>query len=184
MRRIHKVLLFAAATALIVGGAAYHLHRYPAYLHLSHRIIVARWLLRHPEMRLARPEDCGDCQEAIGAVKANSSGDQYNIPGFTPYYSRGDFNRDGREDFAVAIIDTKQNKFAFTVLIFNGPLNALKSMPAFQQDGLELRGGGLFFFPNRTINGNALIAGPFESDNTVLFKPVGATYEMDEGEED
>ena len=87
-------------------------------------------------------------------------------------------------DFAVLVLDENEREAPFSVLIFNGPLQATHSTPAFVSDGLPLWGGGLFFFSGRAPPGNALIAGPFNSDDTVLFLPDGDTYKPDYGDED
>ena len=170
--------------AIVGGGVAWHLHRYPAYLRPADRIIIARWLLRNPGYRLARPADCGDCETQVSDLRDTHAGPESLIPGFTPYYARGDFNQDGKMDFALAVIDENAGESPFSVLIFNGPLNALNSTPAYISEGLSLGGGGLFYFPNRTDHDNALMAGPFNSDNTVLFSPQGDTYVPDYGDDE
>ncbi len=38
-----------------------------------------------------------------------------------PYYAVGDFNGDGKEDFAVALINKDKRKSKFAIAVFNGP---------------------------------------------------------------
>jgi hypothetical protein len=184
MRSVRRVLWPLGVLVILGCGGAWHLHRYPAYLRPTDRVIVIRWLLRHPGYRLARPADCGDCAAQINELRGGREPPDSRIPDFTPYYARGDFNRDGIPDLAVAVIDDSTPDASFNVLIFNGPLEAMRSAPVFVSESLDLRGGGLFFFPDRRDLDNALLAGPFNSDNTVLFQAQGDSYATDYGEDE
>lgn len=178
-----KWLLWLLTGLVILGaGIGWHLRQYPPYLRPVDRIIIARWMLNHPGYRLARPADCGKCSSQINDLRNGSGDPEFLIPDFTPYYARGDFNRDGKMDFAVAVMDDNARESPFTILVFNGPLAAMRSVPAFASEELPLWGGGLFYFPQRKTPDNALIAGPFNSDDTVLFVPHGDTYEPDYGD--
>ena len=184
MRRFRWVIWPLAALGILGSGGAWHFHRYPAYLRPVDRVIVVRWLLRHPGYRLARPADCGDCEAQIRELRDGREAPESSIPDFTPYYARGDFNQDGKTDLAVAVIDEAAQDSRFNVLIFNGPLEAINSRPVFASEGLDLRGGALFFFPHRPARDNALMAGPFNSDNTIQFTSQGGTYVPEYGEEE
>ena len=62
---------------------------------------------------------------------------------------RGDFNRNGVEDFALAVIDPSKQKNKFALLIFNGPFKLGAAIPAFMKSDLDLRCEGLFYGPPR-----------------------------------
>ena len=81
----------------------------------------------------------------------------------------GDFNRDKRQDFAVALIDKRKKKDKFAVAIFNGSVGKISS-PAFFEEGWDLSDGGL------SGCGVGVIVGPFESDNCVILSPRGKKY--------
>lgn len=91
--------------------------------------VLVTWLAQHPEYRAAVDSDCA-CDEAL---RLN--------PGEHPYTAAGDFNHDGKKDFAATVIHKKNRKFA--LLIFNGPIGGLQPI-LFAKD-LDLRRQGLFF---------------------------------------
>ena len=88
----------------------------------AHKKIVENWLVKHPDVRLATDGDCG-CKDDIEAIRKYDS--FWKNTDFHPYYAVGDFNDDGQEDFAVAVIEKHPRKF-LTVLIFNGPFKLPK----------------------------------------------------------
>lgn len=61
---------------------------------------------------------------------------------YHPYYAFGDFNADRKEDFAVALVNTRKNKDRFAVAVFNGPFGVNRT-PAYYADGWDLSDGGL-----------------------------------------
>src|SRR4051812_46149015 len=101
----------------------------PAYMNAQHRAVLQRWLKRERNLRarrgeekerkekreeereeeksarnlrVARDEDCGQCADDI-ARESKARGSDYH-----PYYAVGDFNGDGKQDFAVALIEMKE----------------------------------------------------------------------------
>jgi hypothetical protein len=86
----------------------------------------------------------------------------------------GDFNGDGRIDFAVALVDPKTQKF--TMLVFNGPLRSNEA-PSFVDADLSMFGIGFFFGPPRP-KPFRLVVGAFESEGYRLI-PKGQTYRLE-----
>ena len=132
-----------------------------------HRATLERWLQGKPALRLATEKDCQN-KEGLAASRAEYGRD------YQPYYAVGDFNRDGQQDFAVALINGQKRSRKFAIAIFNGPFNQKRTnLPAFFTEGSDLSEGGLF-----VLSGNRLVAGVFQSDNCVVLRPRGRTYAM------
>jgi hypothetical protein len=132
-----------------------------------HRATLESWLQSKPRLRLAIEKDCLN-REGLAASRA-----EYG-PDYQPYYSVGDFNRDGQQDFAVALINGQNPSRKFAIAIFNGPFNQKRpSLPAFFAEGMDLSEGGLV-----VLSGGRLVAGVFQSDNCVVLRPRGRTYVM------
>ena len=125
-------------------------------------------------LRRATDADCGDCADDIAELRAGSSGAWTPVPDYAPYQAVGDFNNDGKIDFAVVLIDTSKQARPFVLAIFNGPLRAEMPKPSFIKNGLDLRGGGLFFGPPRP-KPYRLIVGHFGAEGVEL-NPRGASY--------
>ncbi len=138
-----------------------------SHLRPQHMEVVERWLARKPGLRLATEADCTN-KEGLAFIR-KEEGRNYH-----PYYAVGDFNGDGKEDFAVAFVKMRKSKWPFTVAIFNGPI-AGNSVPAFTTDD-DLRSGGIFYKPKAKPREGRLIVGVFESDDCVILRPRGKTY--------
>lgn len=77
-----------------------------------------------------RPATVADCEDRGGLSQAYAEwGSDYH-----PYYRIDDFNRDGRDDFAVALVDPAKKKDRFTIATFHGG----KTAPAFLQPNRDL----------------------------------------------
>lgn len=138
-----------------------------ADLRAPHRATVERWLRGKPALRLATENDCQN-KEGLAASRQEYGRD------YQPYYAVGDFNRDGQQDFAVALINGQKRSRKFAIAIFNGPFNQRRpSLPAFFAEGIDLSEGGLV-----VLSGSRLVAGVFQSDNCVVLRPRGRTYVM------
>lgn len=133
-----------------------------AHLSPQHREAVERWLAGKPNLRLATVADCLN-KDGLAATRKQFG------KGYHPYYAVGDFNRDKRNDFAVALVDKRKKKNKFAVAIFNGRVGK-DSVPAFFEEGWDLSDGGL------SDGGGGVMAGPFESDNCVILRPRGKRY--------
>lgn len=148
----------------------------PAYVHENHQLLLKYWLIQNPKYRVALESDCEECSEQIGFIRNGRDGPRFTIRDFTPYYTVGDLNHDGHEDFAIALIDSQKTEWRFTLLIFNGPFQNKFQKPAFKLDELSLTHGGLFFFSN--AENSTLSFGPFESDSGGLVTAIGPTYQV------
>lgn len=138
-----------------------------AHLGALHRATVERWLQGKPALRLAIEKDC---QNKAGL---EASRQEYGRD-YQPYFAVGDFNRDGQQDFAVALINSQKNPRRFAIAIFNGPFTQTRpTLPAFFAEGIDLSEGGLVVLAE-----HRLLAGVFQSDDCVVLRPRGRTYVM------
>jgi hypothetical protein len=136
------------------------------YLRAQHRTVLQQWLAQRSALRLATETDCAN-KEGLAATR------QENGRNYQPYYAVGDFNGDGHEDFAVALISPAKRSNKFAIAIFNGPFNSGRASAAFFTQGVDLSSGGLV-----VLSGNRLVAGVFQTDDCVLLRPRGRTYAM------
>lgn len=91
-----------------------------------------------------------------------------------PYYSIGDFNGDGRKDFAVLLIVKGKDEAALAV--FNAPFR--KAAPAYFERKFEKMGN--MYIAYNYMEKNRLYLGVFESDYycmTLIPKGRKYTYE-------
>ncbi|MBA3256255.1 MAG: hypothetical protein H0T64_06355 [Pyrinomonadaceae bacterium] len=77
---------------------------------------------------------------------------------YHPYYAVGDFNQDGREDFAVAFVNDRKRQRKFSFAIFNGPFGKSR-VPAYLDEKVDLSVMG-FFYGGR---GSDLLLGEFQA---------------------
>jgi hypothetical protein len=146
----------------------------PSYISPQHRIVLQQWLKREPDLRVATDADCGQCANDIANQRRLSGADYH------PYYVVGDFNGDGRQDFAVALIEMEADAEGrinqkFVVAVFNAPFSRRRVEPAFFKDNLNLRDGGLFFGPPRQ-RPDRLFIGLFTTDTGLTLIPRGRKY--------
>lgn len=100
----------------------------PSFINPTHRQIVQNFLKTRPYLRVATYADA-EHKEALESVSGGDYGENKS-----PYYAVGDFNHDGREDFAVAFVNTRQPK-QFVVAVFNGPFRNGKAIaPAYYNE--------------------------------------------------
>lgn len=139
--------------------------------------VLQNWLSRHAEYRAARDSDC-ECADDIAQMRAGAGGAWKPVPDYHPYVATGDFNGDGFEDFAVAVVERSNQEKNFALLVFNGPIKSDGASPAYMKSGLELKYKGLFYGPPRP-RPYRLLVGRFESDTASTLVPVGHTYRLD-----
>jgi hypothetical protein len=157
------------------GGAQAQQQELPSYLQdAQHRAVLQKWLKEESNLRLATDADCGQCEQEIANQRRLSGADYH------PYYVVGDFNGDGKKDFAVAAIEIEADAEGranqrFVVAVFNAPFTRRKPEPAYEKDALVLRDGGLFFGPPR-LKPYRLFVGLFGSDQGLTLVPKGKKY--------
>lgn len=138
-----------------------------SHLRPAHKVIVERWLKLRPDLRLATEADNKN-KEGLAGTRQDRG------PNYHPYYAAGDFNGDGKEDFAVVLVKKKTSQWPYVFAIFNGPVGQT-ARPTFSVDD-DLSDGGIFYNPKSPPRQFRLAFGPFESDNCVIVRPRGRTY--------
>lgn len=138
----------------------------PSYISGSQRATVANWLAKNPSLRVATDTDC-NCSREISHIRRGNGGVWKPNPSYHPFFTSGDFNGDGKSDFAVVLIDNVANMH---LAVFNGPI-APKSSPVFLDNK---HSGALFYGPPRPKPYH-LVIGEFGSEGAIL-KPKGKSY--------
>ena len=141
-----------------------------SHLRPQHRTVIQRWLKRQPELRLAIEEDVVYKEGLVEERRRQKRN-------YHPYYIAGDFNGDGSEDFAVALIDKRRRKGKFCIAIFNGPLTRA-GRPAFFARGFDLGYNGFFFGPPAP-SGMPLAMAPFVGDHAMYLHPREKSYRIE-----
>ena len=139
-----------------------------SYLRPEHKVIVEEWLKVRPDLRLAT--DADNINKDGLAVTRKERGKNYH-----PYYAVGEFNGDGKEDFAVAFVKKRKSKWPFVFAIFNGPLTK-GAKPSYSLDDADLADGGIMYSAKGSVRQGRLLFGTFESDNCVIVRPRGRSY--------
>jgi hypothetical protein len=170
--RSRAVVVPGLCVCLLMGPAAWAGHT----LAPSQQQVLKRWLVGHVNFRPATDEDCA-CAEDIALTKRGYGGEWAAVADYHPYVATGDFNSDGLEDFAVALVDKSQLENVFALVVFNGPLKPGAQQPAFMETGQAFTRQGLFFGAPRP-KPYRLIMGAFESEGGLL-QPKGKTYTWD-----
>ncbi len=140
----------------------------PEYVTVSDKLTLAAWLVSHPEYRVAADRDC-NCEADIQSIRKGGGAWKPN-PSYHPYYVSGDFNGDKKTDFAVILINTKENGKRY-LAIFNGPYKA-GSNPVY----LSPEEGALFYGQPRP-KPYRLIVGDFGTEGASL-EPKGNGYAL------
>ena len=134
-----------------------------AFSHLKpeHAAALKMWLAEHKEWEPAQKSDYN--QKFLKYAEADKTRKNYH-----PYYTTGDFNQDGREDFGIGLTDAKtRQKLAFAV--FNAPFDSGKT--AFFTDRTEKDDIIIF-------SGENLFLGPDYSDSGYILEPAGDEYKV------
>jgi hypothetical protein len=95
-----------------------------ASLPRAHAVALQRFLATHPNWEFLSDENCDPDAVRFGRKEFGAS--------FTPYYRQGDFNRDGRPDFAMVLVEdtpprvdpgrgeSDRPDFNLVIVVFNG----------------------------------------------------------------
>ena len=101
------------------------------------------------------------------------------------YYVKGDFNKDGKEDFAVLLVDNRKKDVDadwFSLAIFNAPFKKGKS-PSYYEENLHGITNCYIVFSDQFSEkpGKYLFLGKFESDYyCATYYPKGNTYRFED----
>jgi hypothetical protein len=96
---------------------------------------------------------------------------KFGVPDYHPYQASGDFNGDGKIDFAVTLAD-RATPASRAIVVFNAPFT---EKPAFFKQGVTKDESALFFFAEPRPKPWRLGYGAFQSEGTTLV-PTGNTY--------
>jgi len=134
-----------------------------SHLRSNHRQILSQWLSSHSEFRPAVEADCdrGELEFWREEIHAHEH----------PYYSVGDFNADGDEDFAVILL-AGQDEAA--LIVFNGPFT--RANPAYFERHFER--DGIYIVYDHVVS-KRLFLGILEGDSycmTLIPRGRGYTY--------
>lgn len=125
----------------------------------AHAEILAAWLKTKPHLKLARPGE-------FPADQLKRFRDWKKNPNAHPYYAAGDFNKDGREDFAVLLNNEKTGKERSLAVFEAGS----KAPDFFNQEMFE------HFILSFDREKKVLYISSFESDDGVILTPKGDSY--------
>ena len=162
-----------AATAMRASAAQSDV---PSFINPAHRQALQSFLKTKPYLRVATYADAED-KTKLEYVSNVTFGENKS-----PYYAVGDFNNDGREDFAIAFVNTRSPK-EFPVAIFNGPFRDGKWVaPAFYNEKRFGAADFLLSIKNDAGRDQLQVSIP-GGDMTVMLKPRrgGRGYYLWEG---
>jgi hypothetical protein len=160
----HITLLFALASYCVYAQKP---RDYFSHLQPRHRAILKKWLANRTWLRPATEDDFTD-KEGLAFLRREIG---KNIH---PYYSIGDFNNDGKKDFAVILIVKGKEEVALAV--FNAPFK--KAAPAYFERGFYKH--GRMYIAYNYMAENRLFLGVVEGDYycmTLIPKGRKYTYE-------
>jgi hypothetical protein len=141
---------------------------YYARFRPEHKRVLSKWLANKPSLRPAVESDCTD-KEYL-EITRRDWGKQ-----FDPYYVVADFNRDGKKDFAVLLVDSKNaDENGFAIAIFNAPFAGKTNPNYFERGYIGI--GNAYIVYNDMIK-RRLYLGIYESDfYCVTFYPKKTKY--------
>lgn len=144
---------------------------YYAHIKPAHGIVLDEWLRTKRYFRPAVEEIDNNTFQNDQEFFRSSLGE-----GNYQYYSVGDMNHDGKEDFAVLLADMRKYPDEidrFALAIFNAPFKT-GSLPAYYEDDLEFISNKYVVFDKR--GKHSLFLGQFESCGCAHYYPRGKTY--------
>ncbi|MDQ4120422.1 MAG: FG-GAP repeat protein [Acidobacteriota bacterium] len=157
-----KRLLFPVALFLLLAtqiNFAQDSTNYYAHLQPEHREALKIWLADKTGLRPAVESD---------ASKSDLEVWKRDNQNFFPYYAAGDFNQDGKEDFAV-FLKVEKTADDGAVVIFNAPFK--NSKPAYFKRGFQVHD----FYIEYSKEAKMLYLTKYETHG-VYFKAKGRKY--------
>jgi hypothetical protein len=156
-RRLFLIVLFLLLATQV--NFAQESTDYYAHLRPEHRGVLKKWLDKKTYLR--------------PAIEADSSKDDLEVwrrenKIFFPYYAFGDFNQDGKEDFAV-FLKVKNTEDNGAIAIFNAPFE--NSKPAYFKPGFQVKA----FYLEYVKDEKMLYLTKYETHG-IYFKAKGRKY--------
>jgi hypothetical protein len=168
MKGFRKSIYCAALLCLALTPAltATKQDAFPSNISAQHRTVLEKWLKQKPNLRVATAED-------LDADRMQLAKDMFPDRVASPFYVVGDFNRDGRKDFAVGLVIKNRPK-DLALAVFNAPFGRT-SAPAFYNENRFDR-SDLLFISTDERKRDILQIGTGSDTRTVLLKPKGRGY--------
>jgi hypothetical protein len=138
-----------------INKAAKPKRDYFAHLKPEHRAVLKAWLKDKPYLRPAIEEADSVYKDNRAAIP-ESIGKKVN-----QYYSVGDFNGDGKEDFAVLLADRRYADDGFALAVFNGKFSRGR-VPAYYEEKFDYISNSYLVFDG--VVKRRLFLGVFEGD--------------------
>jgi hypothetical protein len=142
-------------TSRVINMAAKAKRNYFAHLKPEHRAVLKAWLKGKPYLRPATEEADSVYKDNRTAI-SESIGKRAN-----QYYSVGDFNGDGKEDFAVLLADRRYAEDGFALAVFNGKFSRGRA-PAYYEEKFDYISNSYVVFDGAMKR--RLFLGVFEGD--------------------
>lgn len=153
-----KKLVFAALFALLAGQIAYSQDFYSQFKP-KHKKVLEKWLTGKTRLRPAVENDAS--KEDLEAWRRTNTS-------FYPYYAVGDFNQDGKEDFAV-LLKAEGVDDEGAIAVFNAPFS--NSKPVYFEQGFGVKQFYIEYYREEKM----LYLTAYETHGFYL-KPKGKTY--------
>ncbi|HEX8609286.1 MAG TPA: hypothetical protein VF679_11655 [Pedobacter sp.] len=164
------IIFCLSSLVLADDSAASSQELFAPHLRRNHAVVIQRWLAKLKSGTKWRVATERDCLEKEGMTAERAVNANYH-----PYYTVGDFNGDGREDFAVVLIHELKpsKKFSFAIAVFNTSASmSFSKEPSFFTRAYDLSKSSLFF----NTNLKRLLVGEYQSDNCSVFEPRNEGY--------
>lgn len=142
------------------------------HLLFAHAAALKRWLAARPDLRPAQTWDYGEDKMRLLREVDNN-------PKRHPYYVTGDFNKDGRQEFAVILayrtskLDAQTKRKINALAVFDAPpYEGDKMQPTFYSEQNDA-----VFILHANVNGNLGVSSS-ESDDGFILIPDGKKYKV------
>lgn len=174
-RRFLAVLILAAGG---VSSGASGADQLSSHVPAEDAPMIRQWLHGNSGYRLVPTDEC-DCAEDMEDIRRGAGGAWKPNPAYLAYYTRGDFDGDGRADTAVAVRDAAGGlRFA----LFNGKWPGWEAARRAFVTQTMPASYALFYGPPRP-EPFRLVAGPFYSHGCVFEPEPGWQFVLNCGDD-
>ena len=160
---IAVILTLAAVTTAQTKSSTPHAPSSPGQITPEHKTVIDNWLKKKAGLRLAAEKDANT--EGLKFYRQDWGSD------FNPFYAVGDFNRDGRKDFAVLLVFLTKKKvdYEYAIAIFNAPFGPNKRPNYFERGYIGIDTSYIIY---NKMEHRRLFLGIYEGDRyCVTFYP-------------